>query len=127
MANAGEQRRRHSPTTTIATNNSYFRRESRAFRHTTNCSMGPPQRRLPSLEFCRLPVDDESWQTAAITGDVGESGRLRMVGAIKQKVEGAIQAGKREVIMPLGNKKDWKKIPLRTRRKIEPFFFITIR
>uniref|UniRef100_A0A914I5E7 Peroxin-13 n=1 Tax=Globodera rostochiensis TaxID=31243 RepID=A0A914I5E7_GLORO len=65
--------------------------------------------------------------TYAVTGNVGETGRLQKIEGLQPKTEADIAAGKREVIMPLGNKKDWNKIPLRIRRLIQPFFLCTIR
>ncbi|KAI3414130.1 hypothetical protein GPALN_011591 [Globodera pallida] len=52
----------------------------------------------------------------AVTGDVGPTGRIRKVGCIRQKVQGAVHAGIRTVFLPHANRKNFEDIPKKDRK-----------
>uniref|UniRef100_A0A183BYV7 Lon proteolytic domain-containing protein n=1 Tax=Globodera pallida TaxID=36090 RepID=A0A183BYV7_GLOPA len=52
----------------------------------------------------------------AVTGDVGPTGRIRKVGCIRQKVQGAVRAGIRTVFLPHANRKNFEDIPKKDRK-----------
>jgi ATP-dependent Lon protease len=46
------------------------------------------------------------WQDTAITGEISLQGRIKSVGGIQEKVNGAKQAGMKKVLIPKENLKD---------------------
>ena len=55
----------------------------------------------------------------AMTGEVSLRGRVMPVGGIKEKLIGALRAGVRTVLLPVGNRKDVKDLPAEVRQGLE--------
>ncbi len=62
----------------------------------------------------------------AMTGEVTLRGTVLPVGGIKEKVLAAQRAGKSEILLPFGNKKDVVSIPQSIRRKLKLHFVKTM-
>ncbi|QIW99265.1 hypothetical protein AMS68_004783 [Peltaster fructicola] len=57
--------------------------------------------------------------TIAMTGEVSLRGKVMPVGGIKEKLIGAMRAGVKKVLLPIGNKKDAKDLPLEVKEGLE--------
>ena len=57
--------------------------------------------------------------TIAMTGEVSLRGRVMPVGGIKEKLIGALRAGVRTVLLPVGNRKDVKDLPEEVKEGLE--------
>jgi ATP-dependent Lon protease len=63
----------------------------------------------------------------AMTGEISLRGRVLPVGGIKEKVLAASRAGIREVILPVGNRKDWDEVPSEVRQRMKVHFIRQVR
>ncbi|KAF1989168.1 ATP-dependent protease La [Aulographum hederae CBS 113979] len=57
--------------------------------------------------------------TMAMTGEISLRGKVTPVGGIKEKLIGALRAGVRTVLLPIGNKKDAKDLPEEVKEGLE--------
>jgi ATP-dependent Lon protease len=55
----------------------------------------------------------------AMTGEVSLRGRVMPVGGIKEKLIGAHRAGVKKVLLPVGNRKDVRDVPVEVKRDLE--------
>lgn len=55
----------------------------------------------------------------AMTGEVSLRGRVLPVGGVKEKLIGALRAGVRSVLLPVGNRKDVRDLPVEVREGLE--------
>jgi ATP-dependent Lon protease len=55
----------------------------------------------------------------AMTGEVSLRGRVMPVGGIKEKLIGAHRAGVKKVLLPLGNRKDVRDVPVEVKKDLE--------
>ncbi|KAI3414104.1 peflin or Penta-EF hand domain-containing protein 1, variant 3 [Globodera pallida] len=61
----------------------------------------------------------------AVTGDVGPTGRIRSVGGIKEKMEGAARRGLRRMMLPRGNRAEFEAIL--NKRGVQPIYIGSVR
>ncbi len=73
---------------------------------------------LFTKRLCRFDV--------AMTGEITLTGRVLAIGGVKEKVIAAHRAGIRQVILPVGNRKDLRDIPPDVRRKLKLSFVGTV-
>jgi ATP-dependent Lon protease len=57
--------------------------------------------------------------TLAMTGEVALRGKVMPVGGIKEKLIGALRAGVTKVLLPVGNRKDVKDLPMEVKEGLE--------
>ncbi|PNS18326.1 hypothetical protein CAC42_6143 [Sphaceloma murrayae] len=57
--------------------------------------------------------------TLAMTGEVSLRGKVMPVGGIKEKLIGALRAGVKKVLLPVGNRKDVKDLPIEVKEGLE--------
>jgi ATP-dependent Lon protease len=57
--------------------------------------------------------------TLAMTGEVALRGKVMPVGGIKEKLIGALRAGVTKVLLPVGNRKDVKDLPVEVKEGLE--------
>ncbi|GAM85003.1 hypothetical protein ANO11243_030060 [Dothideomycetidae sp. 11243] len=57
--------------------------------------------------------------TLAMTGEISLRGKVLPVGGIKEKLIGALSAGVKKVLLPIGNKKDAKDLPDEVKQGLE--------
>lgn len=68
--------------------------------------------------FSGMPVP----ATLAMTGEVSLRGKVTPVGGIKEKLIGALRAGVKTVLLPVGNRKDAKECPVEVREGMQIHF-----
>lgn len=57
--------------------------------------------------------------TIAMTGEMSLRGKIMPVGGIKEKLIGAMRAGVKKVLLPIGNKKDARDLPMEVKEGLE--------
>lgn len=72
---------------------------------------------LASLLTQRLVRSD-----ITMTGEISLRGRVLRVGGIKEKALAAERFGIKEIILPEGNRGDWKEVPAEVRKKLKAHF-----